>query len=137
MILPVVGFKKRVADSRLRTAFSDSHLGAAASRVLVRFFFARFNWLFGEHFQVLVVPHGMLDDAVLQRMERNDKQSATGSEAIRKHSHGVFHMLQFVIDRDAKGLKGTSRAVDSAWNSAARNTTMHEIGELFRCLNGI
>src|SRR5438093_6923534 len=61
--------------------------------------------------------HELLHDAVLERVEGDDREPATGSKDPERGREAFLDVLELVVDGDAQGLEHARRRVDA---SAAR-----------------
>ena len=55
----------------------------------------------------------LLRDPVLERVEADDRETATGTERAHSGLEALLKVLELVIDRDAKGLEDTGRWIDA------------------------
>ena len=55
----------------------------------------------------------MFDDPVLERVKRNDHDSAVGPEAANRRLEKTLELTEFVVDGNSQCLKGSRRRVDA------------------------
>ena len=57
-------------------------------------------------------PQVVLDDAILQRVEGDQRQPPPGVQAGRRDPQELIDLAQLVVDRDAQRLEGPGGGVD-------------------------
>ena len=55
----------------------------------------------------------MFDDPVLQGVERDDHSASARLQTVEGRAQPLFQPLQFVVDGDPQGLKGTGGGMDA------------------------
>src|SRR5262245_30880064 len=103
-----------VSDQTLR----GPQFGAARPRIAEDFLGTRLDRLFRQHLHgrvatVLQRPQGVLDDAVLERVERDHDEARANVEPPNRRREKAIESLELAVHPDAQRLKGARRGVDA------------------------
>ena len=79
----------------------------------------------------------MLYDAILERMEGDDRHASTGSQSIDGGADRGFNDRKLGIDLDTNGLEGTLGGVMSTISRRSGNGGFDQIRKLARGFNGL